>query len=216
MSNLNNSWMSCRTPHKTTHNLSLLPQFAVPPGVTDFAVENRPPHLPDRNSPSRACLLTVAAVLCIVGSYNMINAAAEPVMTSTSKLARGVSSAVGRAISQANEEAQRNAQRHYDARQLYLNKRRLSGPDAAAEALPIVQAVAVRPRKQSALLLRMAALLKTDSPGTTIDFDALDSFFPRWREQAEGWNHDEVLRDLILAVSQLAHSASVDTEPVNR
>ena len=64
-----------------------------------------------------------------------------------------------------------------------------------------------------ALLLRMAALLKTDTPGSSIDYDAVEQFFPRWREtRDERWNQEEVLKDLVLAVSQLAHTVSIDSK----
>lgn len=215
MSNLNDSWMSCRASHRGTSpsNIALLPQFNVPPGVTDFSMENRPPHLPERNSPSRACLLTVAAILCIVGSYSTLNAAAEPVMMHTTNIAHGVSNAVGRAISKANKEAERNAMKHYEARERFLNQRRLSNAHDAVEKDDTVERVETLPEAKkypSVLLLRMAALLKTDTPGYSIDFAAVDQFFPLWREQKNSLNKDEVLKDLILAVSQLAHASAID------
>lgn len=214
MSNLNNNWMSCRTSSRSINStgVALLPQFNVP-AVTDFSIENnRPPHLPDRNSPSRACIFTLAFVLCIVGSFHTLNVATEPVLAHTSRFARGVSSAVGRAINHANEEAKLNALKHYEAREVYL-KRRLGHAEerdledrqpVASESQPIITR-----RRQSALLLRMAALQKADSSISTIDYDALEQFFPRWRKPSERWNQDEVLSDLILAVSQLANSVSV-------
>lgn len=209
--------MSCRQTHRTSQSgIALLPQFNVPPGVTDFALENRPPHLPDRNSPSKACILTVAACLCIIGSYSTVSVAAEPVITHTTKIARGVSNAVGRAISHANEEAERNAQKHYEAREKYFERRRLSSSSKNyddEDPVPEPREIAPRKQSQSALLLRMAALLKTDTPGSSIDYDAVEQFFPRWREtRDERWNQEEVLKDLVLAVSQLAHTVSIDSK----
>lgn len=133
-------------------------------------------------------------------------------MKHTTNLAHGVSSAVGRAISKANQEAERHALKHYEARERYLNQRRLSKePDKLEEEISDrIEHQVVRKKHQSALLLRMAALLRTDTPGSAIDFDAVDQFFPLWREQKDSLNKDEVLKDLILAVSQLAHASSVE------
>lgn len=234
MSHIDSSWMSCRQAHSKPSNISLLPQFTVPPGVTDFAIENKPPHLPPRNSPSRVCVLTVAAVLCLVGSYSTVSAAAGPVLQHSTRIVSGVSEAVGNAISHANHEAERHAQRHYEAREQYMSRRRLSPrtqaprvdsnpqadstfsatDNAAPSSLPTPRHA--RPsRPKSALLLRMAALRKTDSPGSAIDENAVEQFFPGWvqkRHNSMQWNEDAVLQDLVLAVSQLAHAVSIDTE----
>lgn len=150
----------------------------------------------------------------MVGSYSTINAAAEPVMEQTTKIARGVSSAVGRAISKANEEAERNAIKHYAARERYLNQRKLSTTleeDAVLRATAPVAAPSMAPSvaqasDRSLLLENMATLLKLDAPVPKIDFDAMDQLFPRWRKDKDLLNNEEVLHDLILAVSQLARS----------
>lgn len=212
--------MSCRSNHRTSQSgIALLPQFNLPPGVTDFALETRPPHLPDRNSPSKACLLTAAACLCIIGSYSTVSVAAEPVILHTTNIARGMSNAVGRAISHANEQAERNAKKHYEAREKFFQRRALSYPSKNYEddaPLPEPPDIAPRKQSQSALLLRMAALLKTDTPGSAIDYDAIEQFFPRWREKRDdSWNQDEVLKDLVLAVSQLSHTVSLESRHVN-
>ena len=70
MSSLDSNWMSCRQSHRVTQNgIPLLPQFRVPPGVTDFSIENKPPHLPDRNSPSRTCTLLVVRTVASNRAY---------------------------------------------------------------------------------------------------------------------------------------------------
>tara|TARA_B110001452_G_scaffold54523_1_gene41924 strand:+ start:4430 stop:4681 length:252 start_codon:yes stop_codon:yes gene_type:complete len=61
----------------------------------------------------------------------------------------------------------------------------------------------------------MAALRKSDSLGSSIDDNAVEQFFPGWvqkRHNSLQWNEDAVLQDLVLAVSQLAHAVSIDTE----
>lgn len=163
----------------------------------------------------QACLLTIAAVLCIIGSYSTLNAAVEPVMKHTNNIAQGVSSAVGRAISKANQEAERHAMKHYEAREKYQSQRRLSKLTKRLdddENLDQVESSAERTKEQRALLLKMAALLRTDTRGLAIDFGAIDQFFPNWRQQKQSHalNNDEVLKDLILAVSQLAHASPID------
>jgi len=234
MSQIDASWMSCRQAHSKQSNISLLPQFSVPPGVTDFSIENKPPHLPHRNSPSRVCVLSVATVLCLVGSYSTISVASGPVLQHSTRLVSGMSVAVENAISHANHEAEWHAKRHYEARDEYMSRRRLS-PRASAETFePKPQdedttgssdnyALANVPtprharstKPKSALLLRMAALRKADSPGSSIDENAVEHFFPGWvqkRHNSVQWNEDAVLQDLVLAVSQLAHTVSIDTE----
>lgn len=203
MSHLNDSWMSCRQPHGRQSRFELLPTFTAPPGVHDFALENRPPTLPNRNSPSRVCLLCVGAILCVVGSYSTIAAAAGPVFEHGSTLARGVSKAVGNAISHANQEAERNAQRHYEARERYMSKRNLAQDSRTATS-------ALEPVR-SPLLLRLAALRSGEDGRISIDDQAVEQFFPSWvAEREHSWNEDAVLRDLVLAVSQIAHSMSVE------
>jgi hypothetical protein len=63
----------------------------------------------------------------------------------------------------------------------------------------------------------MAALRKADAPGSGIDDEAVEQFFPGWithRNQKQ-WDENAVLKDLVLAVSQLAHAVSVDTVPTS-
>lgn len=234
MSQINSSWLSYRQAHSKQSNISLLPQFSVPPGVTDFAIENKPPHLPPRNSQSSVCVWTVATVLCLVGSYYTVSAAAGPVLQHSTRLVSGMSVAIRNAILHANQEAERHAQRHYEARDEYMSRRRVSPRASAPGSEPKPQdddtsgwydnsAPATMPtprhtrtsRPKSALLLRMAALRKTDSSGSSIDENAVEQFFPGWvqkRQNSMQWNEDAVLQDLVLAVSQLAHAVSIDAD----
>lgn len=156
-----------------------------------------------------------------------MSAAAEPMWQHSSNLVSGVTSAVGRAISHANVQAEKHAQKHYEAREEYLSRRRLSthktthaGQAHAQQAHELEsdshdsEALAVA-KPKSALLLRMAALRKADAPGSGIDDDAVEQFFPGWiiHRNQKHWDEDAVLKDLVLAVSQLAHAVSVDTVP---
>lgn len=178
--------------------------------------------------------MTIATVLCLVGSYSTVSAAAAPMWQHSSNLVSGVTSAVGRAISHANVQAEKHAQKHYEAREEYLSRRRLSvhktphaGQGHAQSSHELEsesheleseshgsEALAIA-KPKSALLLRMAALRKADAPGTGIDDDAVEQFFPGWsiHRNQKHWDEDAVLKDLVLAVSQLAHAVSVDTGP---
>lgn len=191
--------MSCRTTGaRSAQQLELLPRFHQPTEVYDFALENRPPTLPARNSPSRVLLMCVGAVLCLVGSYSMITAAAGPVLEHGSTLAHGVSRAVGNAISHANREAEKRATQHREARERFLSKRRLADepPEPA------------RPAARSPIMLRLAAL-RGEGAGE-LDESRVEQFFPSWVLTENRWNEEAVMRDLVLAVAQLAHSATVE------
>lgn len=215
MSGLNNAWMQRQGPRQGVNGISLLPQFNVPPEVKTFGIETRPPHLPDRNSPSRACLLLVLGIVCVIASLNSL-AGSEPMFIHTTTLARGVTNAVGRAISHANEQAEKHAQRHYDAREKFFQRRRrlddlVKVDEAESPPVPDVDDLPKRKQSQSALLLRMAALLQHDAHVSKLDEAAVDQFFPKWRQStSESLDQEEVMHDLILAVSQLAYTASVD------
>lgn len=140
----------------------------------------------------------------------MVSIAAGPVLVHTTNMAHGVSRAIERAISQANEQAEIHAQKHYEARDMYFKRKLISSKPNEPD---IGTGVVTPPRKQaqSALLLRMAALVKTDTASSSIDYKILEKLFPRWRlHQEKTWDNEEVLKDLVLAVSQLAHSLSFE------
>lgn len=229
MSNIDSSWMSCRQPHLRPSHVSLMPMFDVPPGITDFAIENKPPHLPARNSPSRLCAITAGTVLCLVGSYSLVSATAGPIVQQGSLLVSGVSSAVGTALLRANTEAERRAQRHYEARDAYMQKRRLSYHGSPPHSTGRKDRLAHEETQthsanrasehsaklQTDLLLRMAALQKADSPGSSVDVGMVEELFPEWVKERRPdlqWNENAVLHDLVLAVSQLAHDMSERTD----
>lgn len=141
---------------------------------------------------------------------------AGPVVHQGSKLVHGVSSAVGNALAHANDLAEQRAQDHYNARSEYMRRRALSTRPDPPEVpeLPVAEVPTAKPKvAKSSLLLRMAALLKVESPVSGIDDDAVEQYFPDWilRRRSGTWNEEAVLRDLVLAVSQLAHKASVDS-----
>lgn len=219
-----NSWMSCRPVARTScssrQEISLLPQFAAPPGVTDFALENRPPSLPPRSSPARVVGVCLTTILCAVGSFAVLKSAAEPAMRHGRNLVGGVNDVVHAAIDHANTAADQRARDHYEAKQAYMariNNNRPSNRRMAEDAEAIVPALP-RPRSgRSSLLLRMAALRKLESAVNELDNNAVQQYFPDWvvarPDPAADWNKDAVLRDLVLAVSQLAHRASIDGIP---
>lgn len=211
---LGDTWMSCRQNTHKSRPISLLPEFNVPPGVTDFALETRPPHLPPRNSPSKLVSTLFVSGMCIFGAYCAVTWMAGPVLRHGSTLANGMSDVVGNAIARANDMAERRKQDHYEAKQEYLRRRGL-----AFQTKPDMEntAASYRPTAgksgKSSLLLRMAALRKVESPVSGIDDDAVEQYFPEWilqKRNSGEWNQDAVLRDLVLAVSQLSHKASVD------
>lgn len=236
---LDANWMSCRQTPSTRSGIALLPQFSVPAGVTDFALENKPPSLPPRNSPFRVVTIATIGLMCTIGVCALVSSAAEPVMRHSTELAQGMKQVVGSAITHANQQAERNALTHYQARQEYLDRRDRRSRRMSEEELPVgpydarqiaaVSAVvsatapaavevpaSLPPMKsgKSSLLLRMAALQQTGSRVNGIDDDAVHQYFPTWitneRRPVGQWNQDAVLRDLVLAVSHLAHKASVD------
>lgn len=211
--------------------ISLLPQFSPPPGVHNFALENRPPQLPSRNSPMRLLGLVVTGVFCMAGVCAVGSAAVEPLRVNGGYLGSGMSSMVSSAINSANKAAERHAQEHYAARTEYLERRglrRLEEPLPAATAtlgarLPENEGAPEpepepepkpKPPQAQALLLRMAALRASTN---AIDDAAVQQYFPAWTAAAPGapWTHEAVLRDLVLAVSQLAHRSSVGGAPLS-
>lgn len=129
--------------------------------------------------------------------------------------------AVSTAIDHANSAAELRAQEHYAAREEYFMRKRfrdgsslssrrmneLSEPRASVEKLPV-------PRGRSSLLIRMAALRKIENAGGDIDEAAVAAYFPEWvasEKPAVGeWRNEAVLKDVVLAVSQLAHRASIE------
>jgi hypothetical protein len=141
--------------------------------------------------------------LCLVGSYATIAAAAGPVIEHGSSLARGVSTVVGKAISQANQEAERNAKMHYEAHERYMSKRRTN------DNIPTTMERESTILPKSPLLIRLSAL--QTSGKMEIDNDAVEQLFPDWvSKQENSWNEGAVLNDLILAVSQISHALSID------
>jgi hypothetical protein len=55
----------------------------------------------------------------------------------------------------------------------------------------------------------MAALQRRDAPA--VDSEAVKQFFPEWVAGEGKWDRERVIADLVLAVSQLATKASVDS-----
>lgn len=193
-------WMSAEMSWRPTatlrtqgeRQLSLLPQFEVPAHVHDFALENRPPALPQRTGPLRALSLCVTGMLCMVGALALMGVAAEPASRHGQIIAQNMRSVVGEAISHANEAAEARSRMHEAARAEYMQRRGL-----AAEPQPPVG----RPAPSS-LLLRLASIRKAEA--SAIDDELVAQLFPRWKTEGE-WNQSEVLKDLILAVSHLAY-----------
>ena len=227
MSNFKDSWMSCRQPHSrsTSSRIELLPTWSTPPLDHALPADCRPPAPSYGNSGPCVCLLCVGAFLCAIGGYVTIAAAAGPIAHHSSSLARGtraprdgtrpasahacrvcrvslshvvttgLSTAVGNAISHANQEAERSERLRYEARERYMSRRR-SGTTKAT----------------SPLLLRLAALRRDDDQGrVSIDDGAVEQLFPDWVTERAAWDESVVLKDLVLAVSQISHSLSMDS-----
>lgn len=210
---LGDQWMSCRqTSSRSSRPISLLPEFNVPPGVTDFALESRPPHLP-RNSASRILGSACTSGACVIGMLCLLSITAGPVVHQGARILSGVRNAVGSALAHANDMEQQRVQYHYNARSEYMRRRGLSTRPEPEDIPQPPEPAASRPRAgKSSLLLRMAALRKVESAVSGIDDNAIEQYFPDWivRRRDGAWNEDAVLRDLVSAVSQLAHKASVD------
>lgn len=199
-------------------------------------------------------MVVIASVflVCITMFYALVMSTVEPVMLHSTELAHGVKYIVGSAIAHANQQSERNAMKHYRAREEYMERRErrsrrlgtepetLSAeweetgrrrsneirgvaavPIARPAARPAAKAVSNIPKAnphlksgKSGVLLRMAALQQAASPINDIDDNVIHQYFPKWitnEQQRTGqWNQEAVLRDLVLAVSHLAHEASVD------
>ena len=218
MSNIDSSWMSLRPANsRASQKIELLPRFDVPPAVTNFGIETRPPHLPARNSPSRCCCLGVAVVLCCIGSYSTLSVAAGPVIQHGSKLARGLSTAMDTAISHANEQAEREAQRHYEARREYLRRKleskELYERQRAPQLSPSVVTASIQ---RSTLLSNIAALRDVTSDTPKLDDMTVAKLFPDWiKDQDSNWVTQQVLRDLTLALAELSRSVNTRSEQVS-
>tara|TARA_B100001175_G_scaffold314984_1_gene325511 strand:- start:358 stop:1095 length:738 start_codon:yes stop_codon:yes gene_type:complete len=212
--------------------ISLLPQFNLPSGVHDFSIEHRPPQLPARNSSVRLLGIFVVGVLCLAGLCTISTAIMEPLRDKGGTFRSGVTDMVSNAITGVNAAAERQAQEHYAARAAYLQKRGLRRLNDVAPSLPRQRPVPVPGDDlhrddvpldapwdapldaPAALLTRMAAL-------RDLDDGAVEQHFPRWLSKdariadtsgsALRWNEDVVVRDLVRAVSQLAHRASIDS-----
>jgi len=166
----------------------------------------------------------------------MLTAAAGPVILHGSRLAHGMSTAVGSAIRNANRDAEQRAQRHYNARDEYLSKRRLASQTKyvkdhsahtgvrTARADEAVRDDDHNPTQafakgsghiRSGLLLRMAELRSSRDVNGGLDESTVERVFPDWyvnpnSYRTQEWNPNVVLHDLVLAVSNLAYAASID------
>lgn len=156
-------------------------------------------------------------------------------MRHSTQLAQGMKQVVGSAIIHANQQAERNALTHYQARQEYLMRRDRSSRrveeiayapqdeewgdqrrGATSDMREFDVSADLSPTKsgKSSLLLRMAALQQAGGRVNAIDADAVHQYFPAWitneQRPIAQWNQEAVLKDVVLAVSHLAHKASVD------
>jgi hypothetical protein len=156
--------------------------------------------------------------MCVVGTLFLVCMVAGPALRQGSKVVNVVSDSVGGALAYANDRAEQRVQDHYIARSEYMRRRGLGAREEAPRITEqpdqeVVQETHRPKASKSTLLLRMAALLKVESIVSGIDDSAVEQYFPDWigRRRRGEWNEDAVLRDLVLAVSQLAHKASVDS-----
>jgi len=211
--------MSYRTSFRRLQDReNLLPRFGI--DVAEYPIDSNPPLLPARNSRCRLLAIATVAVFCAFGFLSTVHVVTEPIVSYGSTLAHDIGSTVRGAIHRANEEAEKHANEHYTAQQEYLQRkgrypaqvseRRLDAwENNVINKLPVVKST------HSALLLRMAVIRKV---ANELDDTAVEQYFPSWIERSgDGtWNQDAVLRDLVIAVSQLAHRASVDAKETNQ
>lgn len=218
------SWMSCRVPSTSSragkHDSSILPQFSVPSSAQQhFALETRPPSLPNRNSPLRLIGICVVFLLCTVGMVEILQSAAEPATRHGRVLLGGVSTAVTAALAHANDAADRRQQEHVEARQKFIAKikgpRRLEQDDYEASlpdlnTEPPAGAVArIGSRTRSSLLLRIATLAK-NMDAAAFDLELVKRLFPLWlNEGRDTLDTNAVLRDLVMSVSLLANEKAL-------
>jgi len=142
--------------------------------------------------------------MCLFGVYSAVIAAAEPVMAKTAGIARGVSNAVGKAISTANEEAKWRAAQHYEAREKFFNRQLSTLEEEKREHAPSESV-----QENNKLLSHIALLTASAATGQSIDERVLHEYFPAWKgRDSSEFNVEEVLNDLIVAVSQLSQMRS--------
>ena len=171
----------------------------------DYSLEYRPPILPQRSGPLRALSLCITSCFCVVGALTLLGVAAEPAARHGQMLAQNMRNVVGDAIAHANEAAEARRRMQVAAKQEYLQRRGLA-TERQLEAEP---RQAARRTRLPSLLLRLAAIRKTET--ATLDDNLVAQFFPKWKTEA-GWNENEVLKDLILAVSHLARISDESEE----
>lgn len=206
---LDASWISQRPASaRSNAGFTLLPQFAVPPEVHTFSVENRPPHLPARVTPPRSVKMCLVAVLCVIGSVALVSVVAEPAMRGGSAVMGNLGAAVDSALQRANDDAERNKAAKAAARRDYVNRRRaLAAPEEPPEPPEVESAPLDRKRTRSSLLLRLAALRRQDAGPWELNEDAVLRYFPDWMAEGGSIKSDAALRDIIVAVSLLAHDS---------
>ena len=216
---LGDQWISCRQNSSNRNKgIPLLPQFNVQHRDTDFALESRSLHLSPSNSALRVLGAACTSGMCVVGTLVLLLMVVGPAVRGGSKVVNVVSDSVGSALAYANDHAEQRVQDHSNARYDYMRRRGLVAreeaptiteqPDQGAQQTQ-------RPKAgKSTLLLRMAALLRVESSVGGIDYKAVEQYFPGWiglRRRRGECDEDAVLRYLVLAVSQLANTASVDS-----
>jgi hypothetical protein len=215
--------MTCRQSKArvASERLELLPRFHPNAEMNGFVLEERPPHLPLRTFTVKSCILFIGVVLCVIGSYSIASLCMEPFVSGGYSLVGGVSSAVHNAIERANQEAKRNAEHHYEARERYMKRRRMSSnthvqPAQSDEKFRRAPTTKIPPASyapSSSVLSKMAALKSGDVNGLhSVNDEHISRLFPSWRSKQRQWNEDAVLTDLVSAVSELATFWIKDTE----
>jgi hypothetical protein len=221
MSQWDTSWISHRSTPNCRNQLHLLPQFSPPPEITKFSIEKRPPHIHSRNTHNYVCFFVVITSLYFfLGYFKITFSERDTSEFEQNGLFTDVKNVVKTAIYNANAKAEESAQLHYNAREEYLNRRKLNNQQIAKHAQsnnqehsPSYNANQYNNNQmaskigKSSLLLRMEALSKDNTKMVNyIDAKKVQQFFPKWvvNKEEHTWDQKAVLEDLVIAVSQLS------------
>mgnify|MGYP001399391929 CR=1 FL=1 len=190
---------TCR--HPNSQGFTLLPQFNVPENINAFPLERAPPQLPSRAGPYRVLSTCVIGMLSVIGVLAVGSWVAEPAMRGGRNVIGNLGNAMGNAIERANEAAERQK----SIRQAHARRKLVATSDAEIDAS---EESLFEKRSRSSLLLRMAALRRSDEASSLLNTAAVQRYFPEWvGDDGKDLKSDTVLKDLIVAVALLAHDS---------
>lgn len=140
-------------------------------------------------------------LLSIIGCVAIGSWVAEPALRGGRSVIGNLGNAVGSAIERANEE------RHNEIRKAHT-RRKLASSQAKSYVDASDDIYSEARRSRSSLLLRMAALRKSDEASSILNTDAVERYFPTWvGDDGSGLKSEAVLKDLVVAVALLAHES---------